>query len=358
MKELSDRQKLILTLVIHEHIETAQPVGSMRLVERYGLDMSSATVRSELYSLTEAGFLRQPHTCAGRVPTEEGYRYFVGELMGQTDLPVTTKRLISHQFYQVGRDMDRWMRLAASVLAHQSQAASLVTSPQQERVNFKHLELIGTHGRQVLMVIVFSGGEVRQQMLVLAEPVQQQKLSDTANQINLLCQGRDAEAIARTAAQLDTLGQDVLKLILDEMQRSAKIITGEVYRDGLTNVLAEPEFAEAGVARNALRVFEERSLLEDLLSSTIFGVANTGLGGVQVLIGGEGAWEELKDCSMVLARYGDPQLAMGAVGVLGPIRMPYGHTISTVRYVARLLSDLVVEVMSEDKTYQGTPDRD
>jgi heat-inducible transcriptional repressor len=355
MKELSDRQRLILTLVIHEHIETAQPVGSVRLVDQYGLDMSSATVRNELYCLTEFGLLRQPHTSAGRVPTEEGYRYFVGELMGQTDLPVTTKRTISHQFYQVGRDMDRWMRLAASVLAHQSQAASLVTAPQQERVQFKHLELINTHGRQVLMVIVFSGGEVRQQMLVLAEPVHQSKLSDTANEINQLCQGRDAESIARTVVHLDTLGQDVLKLILEEMRRSTKLITGEVYRDGLTNVLAEPEFAEVEVARNALKVFEERSLLEDLLSRTIL---NMGVGGVQVLIGGEGTWEELKDCSMVLARYGDPQLAMGAVGVLGPIRMPYGHTISTVRYVARLLSELVVEVMSDDKSYQEMTDED
>lgn len=316
------------------------------------MNYSSATVRNELYSLTEAGFLRQPHTSAGRVPTEEGYRYFVGELMGQTDLPVTTKRLISHQFYQVGRDMDRWMRLAASVLAHQSQAASLVTSPQQERVQFKHLELIATYGRQVLMVTVFSGGEVRQQMLVLAEPVPQQKLSDTASQINQLSQGRDVQSIARSAAQLDTLGQDVLKLILEEMRRSTNIISGEVYRDGLTNVLAEPEFAEVEVARNALKVLEERSLLEDLLSRTIL---NMGVGGVQVLIGGEGTWEELKDCSMVLARYGDPQLAMGAVGVLGPIRMPYGHTISTVRYVARLLSDLVVEMMTEEDTYQGSP---
>jgi heat-inducible transcriptional repressor len=356
MINLSDRQKLILTLVIHEHIETAQPVGSKRIVERYSLDFSSATVRNELFALTEAGMLRQPHTSAGRVPTEEGYRYFVGELMGQTDLPVTTKRLISHQFYQVGRDMDRWMRLAASVLAHQSQAASLVTAPQQERVLFKHLELIATHGRQVLMVTVLSGGEVRQQMLVLAEPVPQHQLSDTASQINQLSQGRDADAIARTAAQLDTLGQDVLKLILDEMRRSTNIISGEVYRDGLTNVLAEPEFAEMEVARNALRILEERSLLEDLLSRTILAVGSAGVGGVQVLIGGEGTWEELKDCSMVLARYGDPQLAMGAVGVLGPIRMSYGHTISTVRYVARLLSDLVVEMMSEDEGYQGTPD--
>jgi heat-inducible transcriptional repressor len=117
-----------------------------------------------------------------------------------------------------------------------------------------------------------------------------------------------------------------------------------VYRDGLTHVLAEPEFAEMDVARNAMRILEERSLLEDLLSRTIMQDA---IGGVQVLIGGEGTWQELRDFSMVLARYGVPGLATGTLGVLGPIRMAYGPTISTVRYVAGLLSDLVVDLHAE-----------
>ncbi len=344
MAELSERQKFILALVIHDYIESAQPVGSARLVEHFGLDVSSATVRNELSFLTEAGFLRQPHTSAGRVPTEEGYRYFVRQLMGQTDLPDPTKRTISHQFYQAGQDVDRWMRLAASVLAHQSQAASLVTAPRPEKARFKHLELISTHGRQVLMVIVFAGGEVSQQMLALAEPVSQEQLSEAASHINSLCQGMDGEGIASISGQMDALEMDVLKLIRSEMERTRNMLTGEVYRDGLTNVLAEPEFAEAGAARKALRVLEERSVLEDLLTRSL---SNTDVGGVQVLIGGEGTWEELSDCTVVLARYGNPGLATGTLGVLGPTRMAYGRTISTVRFVAGLLSDLVVEMLTE-----------
>ena len=128
------------------------------------------------------------------------------------------------------------------------------------------------------------------------------------------------------------------------MNRSREVITGEVYRDGLTNVLSEPEFAQLGAARSALRVFEERSFLEDLLSRTIM---TSGVGGVQVLIGGEGTWEELRSCSVVLARYGAPGLATGTMGVLGPIRMAYGRTISTVRFVAGLLTDLIVEMHGE-----------
>ena len=344
MSELSERQNLILALVIHDYIESAQPVGSKNLVERYSLDFSSATVRNTMAELTEAGYLRQPYTSAGRVPTEEGYRFFVRQLMGQPDLPAPTKRTIAHQFYQAGNDVDRWMRLAASVLAHQSQAASVVTAPHPEQARFKHLELIGTHGRLVLMVLVLSNGEVRQQMLALAEPVTQDQLSATATRVNALCQGMEASGVTALPGRVEPLDQDVLKLVRDEMDRMGAAVTGEVYRDGLTNVLAEPEFAEATMARKALRIFEESSLLEELLARTVL---TAGIGGVQVLIGGEGTWEELRDCSIVLSRYGAPGLATGAVGVLGPTRMAYGRTISTVRFISGLLSDLVVENMAE-----------
>jgi heat-inducible transcriptional repressor len=249
--------------------------------------------------------------------------------------------MITHQFYQAGHDIDHWLRLAASILAHQSQAASIVTAPYPEQANFKHLELISTIGRQVLMVLVLSGGDVRQQVLTLAEPVAQGLLSTTAAQLNHLCQGMDKRGIAALAPQMDALEQDILKLIVEEMNRSGAILDGEVYRDGLTNVLAEPEFAEVDLARRALKVFEERTFLQDLLSSTIL---TTNVGGVQVLIGGEGNWEELRECTVILGRYGVPGLATGTLGILGPIRMSYGHSISTVRFVADLLSDLVVEM--------------
>ncbi len=344
MKNLTERQKLILALVIRDYIETAQAVGSVHLVEHYDLDYSSATIRNELLALTEMGYLRQPHTSAGRVPTEEGYRYFVRQLMGNTDLPITTKRTITHQFYQAGPDVDHWMRLAASVLAHQAQGASWVTAPHPENLYFKHVELIATRGSQVLMVLVTMAGDVRQQVLALAEPASQERLSAAANHLNDLCLGMDADGMLALSGQLDTLEQDVLKLVSDDMRQAGNVLGGEVYRDGITNVLAEPEFAEMEVARKALRILEERPLLEDLLTRTVL---TTNVGGVQVLIGGEGNWEELSNCSIVLARYGSPGLATGALGVLGPIRMAYGRTISTVRFVAGLLSDMVVEMHSE-----------
>jgi heat-inducible transcriptional repressor len=346
MGDLSERQKLILALIVKDHIENAQPVGSKVLVERYNLDFSSATVRNEMMALSEMGYLRQPHTSAGRVPTEAGYRYFVRQLMVHTEVPANVQRTITHQFYQAGTDIEQWMRLAASVLAQQSQAAALVTIPQPDKVLFKHLELISTRGRQVLMILVSTTGEVHQQMLVLAEPVTQEQLSLTASHLSEQCLGLNAAAIARLPGPFNALEQDILKLILDGMRASGNLLAGEIYRDGLTNVLAEPEFAEIEVARRALRLLEERSLLQDLISRTMM---STKIGGVQVLIGGEGTWEELRECSVVLGRYGAPGLAAGTLGVLGPIRMSYGRTISTVRFVASVLSELLIDTLAEEE---------
>jgi len=343
MNGITERQKLILALVIKDYTDTIQPVGSARLVNKYGLDYSSATIRNDMAILTEEGYLRQPHTSAGRIPTEKGYRYFVRQLMGKPSLPAETKRTITHQFYQIGPDIDRWLQLTATVLAYQSKAASLVTAPHSAHLVYKHLELIDTQGRQVLMVLVLEGGEVRQQMLNLAEPVQQARLSEAAQNLNQSLEGLSFKEIQSINLHLDTLENDIFRLVLDDMKRACRLHTGEVYRDGLTNVLAEPEFEDREVAQNALKILEEHTLLDKLLTRTVLTNEENG---VQVLIGGEGNWEELKDFSMVLSRYGVPGIVMGTLGVLGPIRMSYSRTISTVQFMAGLLSDFVNETFS------------
>jgi heat-inducible transcriptional repressor len=342
--ELTERQKFLLGLIVQEYVETAQPVSSKRLVEKYNLDFSTATVRNEMAALDEAGLIRQPHTSAGRVPTEEGYRLFVGGIMQRPDLPAATQHTIRHQFYQTRQDSSQWMRLAASVLAHQSQAASIVTAPSADRPRFKQVQLIATAGRQVLMVLVMVGGRVSQQMLALSEPVSQERLGAAADRLNALFHGQDADEMAAAAHDLDALGDDMRRLAADELRRSETVFTGEVFHDGWSNVLAEPEFARSDTAQRALRVLEERPLLKDLLEQT---VSTSEIGGVQVLIGGEGNWEELSDFSLVLARYGVPDLATGILGVLGPVRMSYGAAISTVNFVAGVLSNLVSETMGD-----------
>jgi len=338
MQELTERQKTLLLLLIRDYIDTAQPVGSKRLVEHYQLELSPATIRNEMAALTEMGYLRQPHTSAGRVPSEDGYRYFVSQMMQNAELPQAVQHTISHQFHQSRADMDQWMTLAASILAHQSQGVSMITAPHVEQARYKHVELISTQGRQVLMVLVMAGGEVSQQILTLAEPVTQERLSQTATRLNTLLAGLAVDAITSLATRPDALDQDILILITQDMRRASESSSGEIYTDGLTNVLSEPEFSGSDDARRALKIFEERSTLQDLLARTTL---NSNIGGLQVLIGGEGGWEDLRQCSMVIARYGVPGMATGTLGVLGPMRMSYAKTIPTVRYVAGLLSDLV-----------------
>lgn len=342
MSELTERQKTLLLLIIRDYIETAQPVGSKRLVEHYRLHLSTATIRNEMGALTEMGYLRQPHTSAGRVPTEEGYRYFVSQMMNQAELPPSIQATISHQFFQVRPGVEQWMTLAASVLAHQSQAVSVVTAPHAEKAKYKHVELISTQGRQVLMVLVMAGGEVSQQILTLAEPVPQERLSQSATRLNVLLAGLTVDGIESLPTRSDVLDQDIIELIVQDMRRTSQNVAGEMFTDGLTNVLSEPEFAEED-ARRALKLFEERSTLQDLLVRT---TVNSNIGALQVLIGGEGEWEELRQCSIVVARYGVPGMATGMLGVLGPMRMSYARTIPTVRYVAGLLSDLVNDTVS------------
>jgi len=174
--------------------------------------------------------------------------------------------------------------------------------------------------------------------LTLAEPVTQERLSQAAARLNSMLAGLSPEAIASLASRNDALEQDIITLLVQDMKRTSENASGEIYTDGLTNVLSEPEFAESDEARWAMKLFEERSTLQGLIARAS---TNSSVGGLQVLIGGAGGWQELRQCSMVIARYGAPGMATGTLGVLGPMRMSYARTIPTVRYVAGLLSNLV-----------------
>jgi heat-inducible transcriptional repressor len=340
MSQISSRQKKILSLIVHEYTYSADAVGSKHLVEKYQLNMSSATVRNEMSALTDAGFLKQLHTSAGRIPTEEGYRYFVGQLMQETSLPEAIRRTINHQFSQMHHDIKQWMQLAATVLANETHAASVITAPQPLEARIKHIQLIATHGTQALAVLVMEGGQIHQHILTLEEPTSQEQLSSLSNKFSQIFAGKNLQGISQFQGTFSPLESRVIAWIEDELVRTDRLPTGEIYMDGITNVLAEPEFSDSEEARRALRLLEERSLLQDLISQTILPDA---IGGVQVLIGGEGNWDDLRQCSVILSKYGSPGIATGTLGVLGPMRMSYGRSISMVRYLSGILSDFITE---------------
>ncbi|HEY72524.1 MAG: heat-inducible transcription repressor HrcA [Chloroflexi bacterium] len=343
MNELTPRQQTILGLVVREYVKNACPISSRALVEYYRLHVSTATVRNELSLLEELGYLSHPHTSAGRVPTHKGYNHFVERLLGEAELPLQERRTIAHQFHQARPDFEQWMPLAASVLASTTSGAALVTTPQATQAHYKHLQLISTQGRSVLLVLVLRGGLVKQQMLNLIEPLNQKSLNEASDRLNQLCNELTAVEIQAHVHELPPFETDVVNLVLDIMQRTDTHTAGTVYRDGLSEVLQQPEFAEVDTAQGLMRVMEERSFLEAVLTDAL----SPETGSVRVLIGGEGRWDELQACSLVLARYGVTDFVTGALGIIGPTRMLYGRAISTVRFVAELLSDLVYDIYAE-----------
>ncbi len=341
MEELTERRQVILGLVVREYVASAVPVSSRAIVEQYGLDVSAATVRNEMAYLERHGYLTHPHTSAGRTPTEKGYRYFVQRLMEDARLSVAEQRMIRHQFHQVRLDLERWMKLAATVLARTTQGAALVTTPQTSQCRFKHLELVSTHGPMVLLVLVLEGGLVKQEMLTLAQSLSQDELSRTANRLNHLFVGLSVAQMEPRLHALNAFESEIASLVVGIMQEADSRASHDIYHDGLSNILGQPEFTEVEGARQVVHILEERSFLEAILSEVL------STNGVQVIIGGEGRWAELSSCSMVLCRYGVSRQAVGALGVIGPMRMAYGRAIGTVRYVSDLMSGLVDELFGD-----------
>jgi heat-inducible transcriptional repressor len=335
---LTERQKTILDLVVRGYIATAVPVGSRALVGQPRLDVSSATIRHEMASLEEAGYLTHPHTSAGRMPTEKGYRYFVEHLMEERALSAEEQRMIRHQFHQARMDLDQWLKLSAAILARSARNAALITAPKATRSRLKHLDLISVGESVILLLLVFHEGSLRQEILTSVPPLEQGELSRLANELSLRLGGLTSEEIEAQMAGLRGFRRRVSQHVTGAMEQVDQRRASDIYHDGITNILRQPEFAEPERVERVLGILQRRTFLESLLAEI-----ELTHGGVQVLIGGEGRWREARDCSIVLARYGVAQEAMGILGVLGPMRMPYERCISAVRYVASLMSDLFSE---------------
>jgi heat-inducible transcriptional repressor len=263
--------------------------------------------------------------------------------MGSDELPAHIQEMIRHQFYQARHDVDDWLSLSASVLAQHSHVAAIVTPLHTEKAKLKHIALLSTRGKQVLLVIILNSGEVHQQTLVMDETLSQDRLNGIAAQINELAAGKAAREMDDIIESLDRGSTvEIIEAISQTLSGTEVVSSGDLYRDGLSNMLSEPEFSEPEKAKHTLELFEDRGLLDDLLSRTVF---ERNAAGVHVIIGGEDTWEQLGDCSVIIARYGTREQGMGAVGILGPLRMAYSRGVSTVRFVSDLMSELISESM-------------
>jgi heat-inducible transcriptional repressor len=348
---LTERRRSILKVVVQEYVKTAQPVSSGRIEAVYGLGVSSATIRNELATLEDMGYLAQPYTSGGRVPTDRGYRYYVEGLMDEPTVPAEEQRMIAHQFHQVHLDLTEWLRLSAAILAQSVHNAALITAPKLAESHVKHLELISIQDSIALLVLVLQGGLVQQQMMMLMTPAPQETLSAAASRLNRMIEGKTGPMVGQLAATLSHgLERDTAETVARLMVAHDLHDSPIVYYDGLAHILGQQEFTVAAQAKSQERQQVAQGMLQmlDLLQQ---GVLFRRLlphvmdgAGVQVFIGGEGEHEDLRHFSVIVSRYGGAAGGTGMLGVLGPTRMHYGRAVAVVRYMTDLLTELAGEL--------------
>jgi heat-inducible transcriptional repressor len=340
---LTERQSRILELVIREYVESADPVGSQYIGRKHQLSISPATIRNEMAELEDQGYLTHPHTSAGRLPTGKGYRFYVETLMHEEEVPWETQQTIRHQFHQVGApDTSGWMHLAASVLAQAVRNAAVVTAPRTAVCRLKHLELVDIHERTALLVLVLDQGRLEQQVLQLDEASTQDALTAAAALLNQRLGGCTAAEIATQDAAIASVERLVVETVLAVMHGVDEGASDEAYLEGLRHVLSQPEFADSERALGLLELLDERNLTRAIPLRAL------AQGGVAVIIGAdspslERAGDAMRACSVVVGTYGAPGVASGTLAVFGPMRMRYPRTISTVRYLAGVMSELLSE---------------
>ena len=340
---LTERQRSVLRAVVEDYLTTAIPVGSKMLVDRHGLHISPATVRSAMAELEALGLLTHPHTSAGRVPSDLGYRVYVESLMREAALDQTDQLMIRHQFSQVQLTSNEWLRLAASILAASTSSAAVVTPARARRARFGHVQLVELADGVRLCVVVRADGKVAQRRLDRAvlermateSPLDQADLDMVSATLNAELPGMSGPQVRRRVSRLAPVAAHVADVVAQMLEEGDRVSVEEVFTDGITNVLEQPEFAQGSKLRGVLDVLRRSDFLEQLLPLLPRG------GGVHVIIGHENTIDAMHDVSLIFAPYGEADRALGLLGVLGPTRMPYPRAIPTVRYLSTLMNELI-----------------
>jgi heat-inducible transcriptional repressor len=336
---MEDRKQKILRAVVHEFTTSAVPVGSQALQSRYFVNLSSATIRSELAELADLGYLTQPHTSAGRVPTDSGYRYFVDFLMDLEPIPDRVRAYIHDEMEAAPGDVQGMVERVAMTVAAVTQNASVASAPQGTSARIKHLDLVSLEPREVLLILLLEGNLLRQQVVNTTEGSTQAGLSTLAAQLNEALGGRSSdEARRRYEGAALGLEKEILGRVIAVLDLYEKGSESLVVHDGVRNLLRHPEFAESSRVHQVLEVLEETRYLTVLLRQLI------GESDLQIVIGSENASSGLQGCAVVLTTYGPTDRLKGVLGVIGPTRMAYSQTVARLQAVARSASDRMAEL--------------
>ncbi len=336
---MEQRKQAILRAVVREFTTSAVPVGSQALQSRYFLNLSSATIRNELAELADLGYLTQPHTSAGRVPTDSGYRYFVDFLMDLEPIPDRVTAFIDDELRGAPGDVQGLVERIAMTVAAVTQNASVASAPQGTLARIKHVDLVSLEPKEVLLILLLEGNLLRQQVVDTAQAATQAQLTRLASKLNASLAGKASDEARRNyeAAPLG-LEKEFLGRVIAVLDLYEKGSESLVVHDGVRNLLRQPEFAEASRVHQVLEVLEETRYLTVLLRQLI------GESDLQIVIGSENISSQLKGCAVVLTTYGPTERLKGVLGVIGPTRMAYSQTVARLQAVARGASDRMAEL--------------
>jgi heat-inducible transcriptional repressor len=343
------RGQTILSAIISEHLLSGEPIGSKVIAEKFEntSGMSSATIRNVMGELEEAGLVEQPHTSAGRIPTDKGYRYYVDNLLGVLSLSDDDLRLINAEF-STNETPDRLMERTSQLLSALSQNVGIVVSPSIAYDYLQHIEFVNLSDKRILVILVSAPNIVHNKIIRLEETFSQEELNRTARYINVEFSGKSLSIIRTEILRL----MHEEKTLFDKLLQTAIILCsqsiesndfGEVFVDGTSNIVSKTDFASFENLRNLLKTIEEKSRLVHILNECI-ARDSSNKGNVQIVIGSENATPSLQNCSLITAPYriGNSE-TIGTLSVLGPTRIEYARMISIVSYISRMVEKLTLD---------------
>jgi heat-inducible transcriptional repressor len=357
METPDSRGQAILSAIINEHLVTGDPVGSRTISDKFAraTGWSPATIRNVMAELEELGLVEQPHTSAGRVPTDKGYRFYVDHMLGEAKLSRADLSAIDSLLGGLKGEAgtpDRLMERTSHLLSELSTNVGIVVSPSLAENLLQHIEFVRLADSRILVILVSSSNIIQNKIVRVDEALSQEELERTARYLNVEFSGKSLATIRAEILELmrqekalyDKLLQNAI-LLCERSLEGEESATGEVFVDGASNILMKPDFVDAERMHELFRTFEEKSRLVKILNQCVARDPQVIGRDVQVVIGREHASPSMQDCALITAPYrlGTAQTASGAIGVVGPMRIEYARMMAVVNYVARHIERILWE---------------
>ena len=337
--ELDERKQKILQAIIRNYMETGEPVGSRTISKYSDLNLSSATIRNEMSDLEEMGYIVQPHTSAGRIPSDKGYRLYVDHILEEKNQEVQE---LKDLMIERTDKMEQVLKQVVKVLAANTNYATMVSAPTYHRNKLKFIQLSKVNATQILAVIMIEGNIVRNKVIDVTEELEQETVLKLNILLNSVLNGLSIEEI--NLAMIQNLKEQAgihSELVGSVIDAVAEVIHSEdeveIYTSGATNIFRYPELSDNGKASELISTFEEKQQLSDLVNQTL---ENSDNKGIQVYIGQETPIQSMKDCSVVTATYELGEGLQGTIGIIGPKRMDYENVLKTLKTLTEQLDEI------------------